>query len=138
MNLTSDYYDPLDGDDGDHLACKPGNVAEGFEVVCNFGMPIVGSLQLLNGLSFILLVYIRRRNKKLLARQTRDGLEIPNVINSSNTNPQIDALSYAEHLLLTCGVCVIGLSLMFFVYGWGTMYPTTHIRGQIGDLVGKK
>ena len=132
MNLT---YDQLDGDS---LACKPGNVAEGLELVCNFGMPIVGSLQLLNGLSFIWLAYIRQRHRKLLARQTRNGLAEPSARNSRNVSPQNEGLNYVEHLLLSVGVSVVGLSLMFFVYGWGTMYPTTHIRGQIGDLVGKK
>jgi hypothetical protein len=42
-------------------------------------------------------------------------------------------LSPIENIYLSMGVAGISTSLMFFVYGFGTMYPTTHIRGLIGD-----
>ena len=138
MNVTRDYNDELDGD---YLACKPGNVAEGLTLFCNFGMPIIGVLMLLNGLFYIYLTYIHRRHRKLLARQTRVVSYTPDARQSPRVHPKSDAtkvFSYIEKLLLCISALAISTSLQFIVNGFGTMYPTTYIRGQIGDVVGKK
>jgi hypothetical protein len=134
MNDTADYNDELDGN---YLACKPGDVAEGLDDVCNFGMPIVGSAALLNGLYSFFLAYIKRCHRKLLARYTRDTAHDPS---NDQNSPKVgtETFSYMEKLLLSNGICQVSISLSFFVYGVGTMYPTTHIKGQIGDAAGKK
>ena len=80
MNFTRDYHDELDGE---HLACKPGDVADGLVGVCTLGIPIVGSAALLNGLYCVFVVYIMRRHRKLLVIYTRDAAhEISNFQNS--------------------------------------------------------
>ena len=138
MNFTRDYNDNLEGD---FLACNPGNVAEGLEFVCNFGMPIIGSALLLIGGWLLYLAFIQRRHRKLLAKQIRDATYVPNAQDSQRVHPQSDAtdmFSYIEKVLLSLGVVSICVSLMFLLYGLGTMYPTTHIRGQIGDVAGKR
>ena len=139
MNLTTrDYDDELDGD---YLACKPGDEAEGLEGICRFGMPLVGFAALGNGLYAFYLIYIIRRHRKLLTRQKRYAASFSNARNSRKVHPQSDAkemFSYTDKLLISTGVGKVGLWLVVFVYGFGTMYPTTHIRGQIGDVAGKK
>ena len=137
MNLTRDYQDGLDGA---YLACKPGDVADGLEVVCTFGMPILGSAAIGNGLWLLYLAYIHRRHRKLLAKQIRDSVCVSNARSLPKVYAQSDTtelFSYIEKLLLSSSVAHISFALMFFVNGVGTMYPTTHIRGQIGDAVGK-
>ena len=137
MNFTRDYHDNLEGD---FLACKPGSVAEGLEFVCTFGMPILGSAWLLIGGWLLYIVFIQRRDRKLLAKQRRDASYMPNAQDSQSVHAQSDAtnmFSYIEKVLLSLGVASICASLMFLLYGVGTMYPTTHIRGQIGDVVCK-
>ena len=143
MNFTRDYKDELEGD---FLACKPGNVAEGLEVVCTLGIPIIGTAVLLNGLWLLQITYTERRHRKLLARQTRDAACLPDARNSLRNSGRVhlvesDAIatfSNKEKRLLVNGASAVGISLVRLVYGFGTMYPTTHIRGQIGDAIGKK
>ena len=134
MNWTVDYNDELDGP---HLACKPGDAAEGFEDACSWGMSIIGSVAFLNGMYCFYLVHIKRRHWKLLTMYKRDAAnDMPNVQSSPKLG--VETFSKMEKLLLSAGVMHVSLSLMFLVYGFGTMYPTTHIRGQIGDAIGKK
>ena len=130
MNATFNSNGKLDDN---YLACKPGEVAEGFEDACSLGMPILGSVILLNGLYCLFLAYITRHNRKLLAKFTRDPARAQN-------SPKVgkETFSKMEKLLLSSGAMHVSLSLMFLVYGYGTMYPTTHINGQIGDAAGKK
>ena len=63
------------------------------------------------------------------------------VLNSHKVHPENDAtdtFSYTEKLLLSIGSMALGFSLVFVVYGFGPMYPTAHIRDQIGDVTSKK
>ena len=138
MNYSRNYNDELEGD---FLACKPGNVAEGLEGICTLGMPIIGWGTLLNSFWFLYLAYIQRCHRKLLAKQTWDPACVPKVRNSPKVYPQSDAtdtFSYMEKLLLCLGVATASFSPMFLLHGAGTMYSTTHIRGQIGDVAGTK
>jgi hypothetical protein len=138
MNSTKDYQDGLDGE---NLACKPGNIAEGLEFVCNNGMPLLGSWYLLLGLHDLFLLYISRRNRLLCAKRSQDATYVPtSPQNAPKPHPESDTkgiFSPGEKFYLSGGVVGISTSLVFFVYGFGTMYPTTHIRGLIGDGMGK-
>ena len=138
MNITRDYNDELEGD---FLACRPGHVAEGLEFVCTIGFPILGSTGLIFALWCPYTVYIQRRHRKLVARQTEGVLEVPNARNSREGHSQRDntaTFSNEEKLLLSGSVLIVATSLNRLVNGAGTMYPSTHIRGQIGDVAGKK
>jgi hypothetical protein len=131
MNYTGEYYDQLDGD---FLACKPGNVAEGLEFICTIGNPGVGSVYIVNAVWVLGIAFTTRRTRQHVADQTRIGVDKTNAQTSRTTNSDKYS-SYAERVMLASGLNLFFIGLCFIVYGWGTMYPTTHIRGQIGDML---
>ena len=138
MNFTTRVYN--DGLEGNFFACKPGNVAEGLEFVCTVGLPIFGSAFLLIGGWLLYLAFIQRRHRKLRAKQIRDATYVPNAQDAQRVYPQsysTDMFSYIEKLIISASAISVGGSLIYFVNGFGTMYPTTHIRGQVGDISGE-
>ena len=118
MNETRVYNDELDGN---YLACKLGDVAEGLELICSFSMPLVEISVLLNGLYSFSLVYMKRCHRKLLARYARNTAHFSNVQNSIKLDTE--TFSFAEKFLLSNGVgcCCVSRALVFLVYGHGTM-----------------
>jgi hypothetical protein len=100
-------------------------------------MPLLGFWHLIWALHSLYLSYISRRNRLLSAKRSQDAAYVPTSHqNTPKPHPESDTtgiFSPNEKVFLCAGVIGISASLMFFVYGFGTMYPTTHIRGQIGD-----
>jgi hypothetical protein len=136
MNATNATNDYNDGLDGDSLACKPGDAAAGLETFCTIGLPILGSVLVLNGAWFLYLSSIQRRRKRALQRQVSQIQDLSSVaVRKLHTDRA--ALQYLERLFLALGTAVFNYGLLYLVYGVGLVYPTTHIRGQIGDFLGE-
>ena len=118
-----DSYWVIDELDGEELACRPGNITEGLEFVCNVAMPVMGYGLLASGMWFLLLLYMQRRNRMILARY--------------NQSAAISTFSFVEKVTLCIGMSCLLNSGMIMANGFGTMYPTTHMRGHIGDMLGE-
>jgi hypothetical protein len=133
MNVTPDYNDDLDGDS---LACKPGHAAVGIEAFCVIGLPSIGWLLVANGISFLYIGIIQHRRKNEIHRSVLPSLDqVPNA--KRKLERERAALRYRAKLFCALGTSVLAYGLFILVHGFGTVYPTTHIRGQIGDAIGK-
>jgi hypothetical protein len=131
-NFTGDYNDHLDGD---FLACKPGATADGLEFLCTIGFPAVGTALLLTGASFLYFAADKlSRGVQSIDQQTRTTAAEPGVESSHTTHAKMHFYHIVK-LLATLGINAVLLGLISIVYGWGTIYPTTHVRGQVGDVL---
>jgi hypothetical protein len=136
-NITVDYNDMLEGD---RLACRPGNVAPGLEYLCEYCHPILGVAASLAGLSFFNLFVQGRRFQKSIARHLGGTATVGNARDRDerpSRRKTTSALGHSEKVVLTLGTMCVSCGLPFIVNGWGTMYSSQHIRGQIGDFFGK-
>jgi hypothetical protein len=131
-NFTGDYNDHLDGD---FLACKPGATAEGLEFLCTIGFPFVGSAMLLGGASFIYFAADKlSRGVESIGQQARTTTAEPSVESSRMAHAK-KHFYHVIKLRAMNGLNAVLLGLISIVYGWGTMYPTSHLRGQVGDVL---
>jgi hypothetical protein len=128
INSSVDYNDMLEGD---ALACRPGNVAPGLEYICEYYLPLLGAAALLNGISFFSLFVQGRRLQRSIAMQT-GGTTTP-----GNARECGKRFSHSEKVILSLGALCVSYGINLFTNGWGTMYSTQHIRGQIGDFIGE-
>jgi hypothetical protein len=136
-NTTIDYNDMLEGD---ALACRPKLLAPGLEILCEYYMPMLGCFSITFGLSFFSLFVQLRRFRNSVARhlgETRAVLFAPRPGGRQRGGEMATILSHSEKMILTLGAVSVTYGLHFVVNGWGTMYPTQHIRGQICDFIGK-
>jgi hypothetical protein len=144
MNFsTSSYSDNLDGE---NLACAPRNVAEGLEFLCTAGIPILGVGNLLNGVWSCLLAGLKWRNNNAFTT-TKQARNTPTVATAAPGGTKSTGTDHSKHeqqaskhhvelLLVAVGVAGALTGVTILLTGYGTMYPTTHIRSQVGDFVG--
>jgi hypothetical protein len=132
-NFTVDYNDMLEGD---ALACRPGNVAPGLEYLCEYFHPLLGMLACVTGLSYVSFISKNRRHNKLVARQRGDTTTFRSARERGEVQRR-GILAQSDKVALALGTACVSYGLAFIVNGWGTMYPTQHIRGKIGDFVGE-
>jgi hypothetical protein len=137
MNFTDagDYFDDLDGN---YLACAPGNVANGLAFVCLYAMPTLGILLVFNGLFGLYLTGANVCHQKQIIRQKYDDLRrVPSAeksaLEQAIKNSRSNA-TFKRNVLLHRGISTLAAGLTFFLHGFGTSYPTSHIRGQMGDI----
>jgi hypothetical protein len=123
MNHTRDYEDQLDGG---FLACHPLSMPEELAIVCNILMPTIGWMLNVTGLFQFYLAAAYHSNRMRIRRMASTP--------STQANVRV---SHMERVLLSAGATTIFVGAGFLVYGFGTVYPTSHIRGQIGDAVCK-
>jgi hypothetical protein len=137
MNATRlEYYN----DDlmGDFLACMPGHVADDLELLCMVGMPMLGWLYFVNGLGFFYHCLVQRSMMKPQVKVTQVAPSSSFVERLPGRPIRVcRTFDYRQKLLISLSVGHFGVSLMFVVHAFGTSYPSTHIRGQIGDFTGK-
>jgi hypothetical protein len=139
MNLSINYYN--DDLDGDNLACKPGAVAVGLEVVCSLATPVIGWVHVGLSLWTFGIAYKEGIRRHLLVKYSLDtGLASSITKKTRNIDSSVQNLrsfSHKEKLLYTLAFALMCEAGMWLTYGWGTKYPTTHSIGQLGDLFGK-
>jgi hypothetical protein len=128
MNSSRDYNDDLDGE---FLACSPGNNAVGLEFICTVGFPVIGLVMLLNGIWLLVLAFTIQGRHRASSPRTRNESNMK----TSRARHLSTQTKYATKVLLASGFNMLGCGLISIIYNFGTMYPTTHWRGQVGDIL---
>jgi hypothetical protein len=132
-----DYNDHLEGD---HLACRPGHEAPGLEFLCVYGIPMAATSCLLVAYSCFLLGFQQRRRRKRVAAASRPSMVVENSKSSNRMNRQSDLnakLTAMEKMVFNLGFMCTFYAVAYIMYGNGTMYPSTDIRSQLGDIIGE-
>jgi hypothetical protein len=136
MNASVDVY--WDGFDGDNLACSPGQVAPGYEFYCWCLGRLLPAFQAVVGVIFFKIAFLYYRiNVRYSSSTITHASQIrPSLTPQQRRIPGIGQKKPRHNgmiLALVLGSQCLVVSTAMFVSMHGTQYPTTHIRGTIGD-----
>jgi hypothetical protein len=141
MNDTLDVY--WDGCDGEDLACSLGNVASEYENYCLYTGEFMGSVQLLGGLLLFHVVYMYHNMYKTSPGNSSNDARIKKRSENptSNSGKQRQSLvsrkksrQHGKSAALVVGIQTNLAAFVWLVSAHGTRYPSTHVRGILGDL----